>query len=37
MADGITGIAVEGFKSIANRQEIEIAPNFGFSDIDGTH
>jgi len=26
MADGITGIAVEGFKSIANRQEIEIAP-----------
>ncbi|HWY46961.1 MAG TPA: AAA family ATPase [Bryobacteraceae bacterium] len=26
MADGITGIAVEGFKSIVNRQEIEIAP-----------
>ena len=26
MADGITRIAVEGFKSIANRQEIEIAP-----------
>src|ERR1700693_4570468 len=26
MADGITRIAVEGFKSIAIRQEIEIAP-----------
>lgn len=26
MADGITRIAVEGFKSIVNRQEIEIAP-----------
>jgi predicted ATPase len=26
MADGITRIAVEGFKSIAKRQEIEIAP-----------
>src|SRR5579864_361088 len=26
MADGITRIAVEGFKSIADRQEIEIAP-----------
>jgi hypothetical protein len=26
MADGITRIAVEGFKSIANRLEIEIAP-----------
>jgi hypothetical protein len=26
MADGITRIAVEGFKSIANRREIEIAP-----------
>src|ERR1700684_1259390 len=26
MADGITRIAVEGFKSIAQRQEIEIAP-----------
>jgi predicted ATPase len=26
MADGITRIAVEGFKSIATRQEIEIAP-----------
>src|ERR1700677_3222550 len=26
MADGITRIAVEGFKSIAERQEIEIAP-----------
>src|ERR1700726_614238 len=26
MADGITRIAVEGFKSIARRQEIEIAP-----------
>src|SRR5271155_2752032 len=26
MADGITLIAVEGFKSIAKRQEIEIAP-----------
>src|SRR5580704_10857253 len=26
MADGITKIAVEGFKSIAKRQEIEIAP-----------
>ena len=26
MADGITQIAVEGFKSIAKRQEIEIAP-----------
>jgi len=26
MADGITRIAVEGFKSIANRQQIEIAP-----------
>ncbi len=26
MADGITRIAVEGFKSIANRQEIEIRP-----------
>src|ERR1700730_6468962 len=26
MGDGITRIAVEGFKSIANRQEIEIAP-----------
>jgi predicted ATPase len=26
MADGITRIAVEGFKSIAKRQEIEIPP-----------
>src|ERR1700737_821040 len=26
MGDGITRIAVEGFKSIVNRQEIEIAP-----------
>ncbi len=26
MADGITRIAVEGFKSIVKRQEIEIAP-----------
>src|ERR1700739_1848746 len=26
MTDGITKIAVEGFKSIAKRQEIEIAP-----------
>src|ERR1700686_3387197 len=26
MADGITRIAVEGFKSIAKRQELEIAP-----------
>ena len=26
MAEGITRIAVEGFKSIAKRQEIEIAP-----------
>src|ERR1700733_12706039 len=26
MTDGITRIAVEGFKSIAKRQEIEIAP-----------
>src|ERR1700678_3341100 len=26
MADGITRIAVEGFKSIATRQEIEIRP-----------
>src|ERR1700744_3257230 len=26
MADGITRIAVEGFKSIAKRQEIEIRP-----------
>ena len=26
MADGITRIAVEGFKSIAERQEIEIRP-----------
>ena len=26
MADGITRIAVEGFKSIAKRQSIDIAP-----------